>query len=111
MLSKTLLTAFAIIFAGAVSAQAPANPVATPKIDQRQNNQQQRIYQGVASGQLTQKETENLEKRESKIAAHKALAKADGKVTHTERKHLLKEENRASKAIYRQKRDRQPAVR
>ena len=40
---------------GAAFAQTPApkDPMATPRIDQRQANQERRIEQGVASGQLT----------------------------------------------------------
>ena len=55
----------------------------------------------------TPKEQTNLQKRESKIAADEAAAKADGKVTKAERVHLKREENRASKRIYKQKHDRQ----
>ncbi len=110
----TLLAALALTVAGgAVFAQAPAaapaDPLATPKIDQRQVNQQKRIDQGVSSGQLTAQETNRLDKREAKIAADEAKAKSDGKVTRAERRKLLREENHASRAIYRQKHDRQVA--
>ena len=110
---QTLIAALALTVGASAFAQAPAAPVAvkdptaTPKIDQRQVNQQKRIDQGVASGQLTPKETANLEKRETKIAADKAAAKSDGKVTRAERRKLKREENRASAAIKRQKRDDQ----
>lgn len=110
----TLIAAVALTLGGAAFAQAPApapkGPLATPRIDQRQVNQQKRIDQGVASGQLNAKETNRLDKREGKIAADEAKAKADGKVTKAERSHLRREENRASKAIYRQKHDRQTAA-
>ena len=85
--TATVLAAFLLVMAGTAFAQAPAavptpvDPTATPRIDQRQVNQQKRIAQGVASGQLTPQETANLQKRESKIAADEAAAKADGKVT------------------------------
>jgi hypothetical protein len=108
---QALIAAVAVTLCGAAFAQVPApapkDPLATPRIDQRQINQQKRIDQGVASGQLTPKETARLEKRESKIAADKTLAKSDGKVTRAERRRLRREENRASKAIYKQKHDRQ----
>jgi hypothetical protein len=110
---QTLIAALALTVGVSAFAQAPAAPVApkdptaTPKIDQRQVNQQKRIDQGVASGQLTPKETANLEKREAKIAKDEAAAKADGKVTKEERRKLNKEEDRASKAIYKQKHDGQ----
>ena len=110
---QTLIAALALTVGASVFAQAPSAPVvvkdptATPKIDQRQANQQKRIDQGVASGALTPKETAKLEKRETKIAADKAVAKADGKVTRAERRKLKREENHASRAIHRQKHDGQ----
>ena len=109
---QTLIASALLVLGGAAFAQAPApkDPLATPRIDQREVNQQKRIDQGVASGQLNAKETNRLDKREAKIAADEAKAKSDGKVTKAERRHLRHEENRASKAIYRQKHDRQTAL-
>lgn len=113
---NALLTTLLLACSAAAFAQAPApvqDPTATPRIDKRQANQQQRINQGVASGQLTPKEQANLQKREDKIAADKAAAKSDGVVTKQERHKLKREENRASKRITKQKHDRQrvaPAV-
>ena len=107
---RTLIAAVALTLGAAAFAQAPAapaGPLATPRIDQRQVNQQNRIDQGVNSGQLTAREAVRVEKREGKIAVHEAKAKADGVVTPSERRRLRREENRASKAIYRQKHDRQ----
>ena len=54
---------------------------ATPRVDQREANQQGRIAQGAASGQLTAKETNRLEKEQAKIDKVEAKDKADGKVT------------------------------
>lgn len=117
---QTLMTALVLAASGAAFAQpapvipavAPVvkNSVATPGLDQRQVNQQKRIEQGVASGQLTPKETARLGKRESKLEADKQTAKADGKVTPQERKQLQREANHDSKAIYQQKHDRQHAA-
>lgn len=113
---QTLIAALALTVGASAFAQAPAAPVAakdptaTPKIDQRQVNQEKRIDQGVASGALTPKETAKLEKRETRIAADKAVAKSDGKVTKAERRKLKREENRASAAIKRQKNDGQKVV-
>lgn len=106
----SLIAAMAVSAGGAAFAQAPAapkDPVATPKVDQRQTNQQKRIDQGVASGALTTQEAANLQKREAKIEADKQAARADGTVTPAERRKLQREENRASAAIRRQKHDRQ----
>ncbi len=103
---QTLIAALALTVGASAFAQAPAapkDPLATPKIDQRQANQEKRIDQGIASGALTQKEATNLDKRENKIQADKLAAKADGKVTKAERRKIEREQNRASAAIKRQK--------
>lgn len=94
---------FAVLLAAAFAGPAFAQSASTPKIDQRQENQQQRIDKGVASGALTAKETEHLEKREGKIEADKDAAKADGTVTAAERRKLKHEENKTSRAIHRKK--------
>ncbi len=104
---QTLIAALALTIGASAFAQAPTDPTATPRIDQREVNQQKRIDQGVASGQLTPKEAAGLENREAKIANDEAAAKADGKVTTAERVKLKREQNRASRAIYRQKHDGQ----
>ncbi len=79
----------------------------TPRVTRRQANQQDRIAQGVRSGELTSRETAHLETREAKIQHDKKMAKSDGVVTHAERAKLNREENRTSRAIYRQKHDAQ----
>ena len=99
----------AVALIAACAAPAFAQNTATPKIDQRQINQEKRIDNGVKSGQLTAQETRNLDKREAKIEADKQAAKADGKVTMAERRHLRREENRASRAIYAKKHNRRVA--
>ena len=80
---------------------------ATPQVTKRQVNQQERIGQGVNSGELTPAETAHLEGREAKIQEDKKAAKSDGTVTAAERAKLNREENRTSRAIYRQKHDGQ----
>lgn len=79
----------------------------TPRITRRQAHQQERIAQGVHSGELNHRETARLEKREAKIQHDKREAKSDGVVTRRERAKLRHEENRTSRAIHRQKHDRQ----
>lgn len=90
-------------------AQAAAAP-ATPRVDQREANQEKRIQQGVASGQLNAKETHRLDKQQARVQVAEANAKADGKVTTGERKHLREMQNRASKNIHNQKHDAQTAA-
>ncbi|RLJ67564.1 hypothetical protein [Sulfurisoma sediminicola] len=80
---------------------------ATPGVDQRQANQQQRIDQGVTSGQLTTKEAARLDKGQQKVQRQEDKAKADGKVTAKEREHLQKAQDKQSEKIYKEKHDRQ----
>jgi hypothetical protein len=107
---KALITTLALATGAMAMAQTPANAASTPRLDKREAQQQARIDQGVASGQLNAKETNRLDKREAKLNADEAAAKADGKVTHAERRKLEREANRDSKAIHRQKHDKQTAA-
>lgn len=95
LISTTLIAAFAM--------PASAQTTATPNVSKRQALQQKRIAEGVRSGELTAKETANLEAREAKIQADKHAAKSDGVVTTAERAKLQAEENRASRKIYQKK--------
>ena len=88
---------------------ASAGGTATPRVDQREANQQARIDAGVASGQLTARETNRLDKQQARIAKVEAKDKADGTVTKSERVELHRMQNRASKNIYVQKHDAQTA--
>ncbi len=100
-ISAGLLLAFVTITSAGFS------QTKTPVVRERQENQQKRIGEGVKDGELTAKETRHLESREAKIQADKKEAKSDGKVTARERVKLHREQNRASRAIYRQKHDAQ----
>lgn len=102
-LTVTTTLALASLGAFAQAASAPA----TPRVDQREVNQDKRIQQGVASGQLNAKETYRLEKEQAVINQAEANAKADGKVTKQERRKLHHMQDRASKDIHNQKHDAQ----
>ncbi|MCK9990240.1 MAG: hypothetical protein WA112_03255 [Rugosibacter sp.] len=78
---------------------------ATPHIDQRQINQQQRIGQGVQSGTLTNREANHLEQAQERIQGMEDKAKGDGSVTSQERKRLQQAETVQSRHIYQQKHD------
>ena len=84
-----------------------AQTTSTPRIDQRQKNQQQRIDQGVKSGELNRKEAERLQKGQARIQKMENKATADGKVTAKERAKIEKAQDRESKRIYREKHDKQ----
>jgi hypothetical protein len=74
---------------------------------QRNINQQQRIEQGVKSGQLTNRETARLERGESRIDRAEAKAGRDGHVGAGEQRRIQSADNRESRRIYRQKHDAQ----
>lgn len=102
-LSVITLSAASLLLAGGAWAQAST----TPRVDKRQENQQARIDQGVASGQLTVREQRRLEAEQRAIARGESAAKADGTVTPGERRALNRAQNRAGHDIARQKHDRQ----
>lgn len=85
----------------------PAFSQTAPKteVGQRQRNQQERIAQGVRSGQLTAGETARLEGREANL--HREIkndrAANGGKLTPQERRKVNRQQNRTSRAIYRDK--------
>lgn len=87
-----------------VLAFAQAN---TPRVDQRQANQEQRIDQGVASGSLTPREANRLERGQQRVDNIENRAKADGVVTRQERVRLHQAQDVQSRRIYAQKHDRQ----
>ena len=89
----------------AINLQAPAQT--TPKVTQRQKNQQARIKEGIKSGELTRPEAAKLEGEQAKVQAEKRMAKADGKVTPAERAKLRHDQNKASRHIYKEKHDRE----
>jgi hypothetical protein len=86
-----------------------AQTTSTPRIDQRQANQEQRIQQGVKSGSLTQKEAARLEKGQAHVQKMENKAVADGKVTAKERARIEKAQDKQSRKISREKHDKQTA--
>jgi hypothetical protein len=74
---------------------------------QRNVNQDQRIEQGVKSGQLTNREAGKLEKGQARDDHAEARAGANGRVNANEQQRIQKAENKQSKRIYRQKHDAQ----
>ncbi len=76
---------------------------ATPKVTKQQKNQQKRIVEGAASGELTKAEVKELERQQRAINRNKRKAKADGVVTRRERAKLNRQQKNASGNIYRKK--------
>jgi hypothetical protein len=86
-----------------------AAPAEAGQIHNRQVRQQQRIGQGVLSGQLTARETARLEGREAHLNREiGAMRSANGgRLTPGERALVEHQQNRISRSIYRQKHDGQ----
>ena len=74
-------------------------------VGQRRENQQDRIAQGIKSGQLTAGETAKLENQQKGINQQVKADRAanGGKLTPGEKKQINKEQNAASKNIYNKK--------
>ena len=74
-------------------------------INQRRENQQDRIAQGVRSGQLTARETGRLETREARMnhEIRNDRRAHNGHLTAREHAQVTRQQNRMSKSIYRDK--------
>jgi len=75
------------------------------EVNQREENQQKRIANGIHNGSLNPKETANLEKREAGLQKQEQadMAKHNGHLTKAEQRRLNRRENRISRSIYRDK--------
>jgi hypothetical protein len=77
------------------------------RIRNRKENQQDRIAQGVKSGQLTAGETAKLERKEGALnQEERDMRRLDGgKLTPQDRRTINRQQNRLSRQIYREKHD------
>ena len=75
------------------------------QVNRRETRQQQRIGNGVKSGQLTPGETKRLERGEQRLQNNekKDMAKDNGHLTKQDQRQLNRESNRMSKRIYNDK--------
>jgi hypothetical protein len=78
-----------------------------PRIQNRMENQQARIEQGVNTGQLTPWEAGRLERQQSRIGRTEDKMKSDGCLTIRERARLHNRLNNTNRHIYRQRHDGQ----
>jgi Spy/CpxP family protein refolding chaperone len=105
-ITRLALAATLILSPAAIFAQAPATTTTPPPtINQRKENQQDRIAQGVKSGQLTAGETSHLEHQEAGINKEEKGMRAqdNGHLTKQDRKTIKQQQNQESKRIYRDK--------
>ena len=101
-----LLIAGILGVAGLGQAEAEAG-TRDPRVNARQQNQHQRVKQGVRSGELTRRETGALAREQRDIRQLEREYKSDGTLTRDERIDLHQEQNQASRHIYEQKHDAQ----
>jgi hypothetical protein len=105
-----------LMLAGSASAQTSTTSGAGPgvvdpghprvnEVNQREENQQQRIANGVKSGKLNSRQTANLEKRETSVQnrEQKDMSQHNGHLTKAEQKGINRQQNRISKSIYKDK--------
>lgn len=101
---KVILSGAAIfvLSAPAMFAQSTTTNEPPQTIQQRKENQQDRIAQGVQSGQLTAGETKNLETKETGLNKEERTMRSedDGHLTAADRSKLNNQQNRLSNNIY-----------
>ncbi len=101
------MTKFFTLFISLLALNAMAEETtSTPRIDERQQNQEQRIQEGAQSGSLTEVEAKRLEKRQDQIQKMENKAMADGQVSGKEARRIEHRQNQASKQIYKAKHNR-----
>ena len=97
-----LLSGIFVIGASTVSMAGPHG------INARERREQQRINQGIRSGELTRREARRLEEGMARIRTDERYARlSGGGISPRERARLEREMNRESRAIYHQKHDGQ----
>jgi len=119
-ISLLVLAVGGLILTGSAVAQTSTTPsgagpgVVDPgyprvnQVNQREENQQQRIGNGVKNGKLTAQQTSNLEKRENNVQNRekKDMAAHNGHLTKPEQNGINRQQNRISKSIAKDKHDK-----
>ncbi len=101
-LSVMLATGMLLVQPGQISAQNNTNQPKDGSVNDRRQNQQQRIANGVQSGQMTAGETKRIEGREANVnrEIHADRSANGGKLTAQQRQHINRQQNNISKSIY-----------
>lgn len=109
--SNICLNAAGLVCATLISMQSMAQTAPVPdhprenEVNQRLDNQQARIDQGLAKGTMTGQQAARDERHDANIAQREAVdeSKHNGHITKGEQRRLNRSENRNSRHIYRQK--------
>jgi hypothetical protein len=93
-----------VAFAQTTDTTVPGHPRVN-EVDQRLDNQQQRIDAGVASGQINAKQEARDNKTDAKVSQELSAdeAKNNGHITKAEQKKMNKQLNGNSKKIHKQR--------
>lgn len=97
---KTTSITFQLIAASLLTTAAWAQTTPAEQDQQRDVNQQQRIEQGLQSGQLSTKEAGSLERQEQHVDKMEAHDMKNGAITPGEQSRLNAAQNRVSNDIY-----------
>ena len=115
--SLLVLAVGGLMFAGSAAAQTatttsgagpgvvdPGHPRVN-EVNQREENQQKRIANGINNGTMNPAETANVEKREASVQKQEQndMAKHNGHLTKVEQRHLNQRQDRISHSIYKDK--------
>ena len=98
----SLFVAVVFVFGASVASMAGSHG-----INQREYREQQRINQGIRSGELTRGEARRLEAGLARVKIDERFARSDGSLNPRERARLNRELNHESRGIYHQKHDGQ----
>jgi hypothetical protein len=101
---KKLLVVAAL---GALSLPAFAQLNSTPRIDQRQENQERRIEEGVRLGQINRREEARLRAELREIRRMERRALADGRISPREQARIEQAQDQLSRNINRERHDQQ----
>ncbi|HLF98010.1 MAG TPA: hypothetical protein VI457_12780 [Methylococcaceae bacterium] len=99
------LTALFLASGAAIAADWDGRRPRDPAIHARQQDLQQRVNQGIRSGELTAREAWDLRRERNRIRRHEQQYKSDGVLTWEERKDLRRYLNQYRRDIYAQKHD------
>jgi hypothetical protein len=105
LLSAAALFALPAVAQNNGSAAPDSSTPSGQTIQQRKENQQDRIANGVKSGELTAGETSNLEKKESNLNQEERDMRSEdnGHLTSTDKATLNQQQNKLSNQIYQEK--------
>jgi hypothetical protein len=104
MLKQTICAGLA----AAVLMTLPQAAIAQERVDRRQDRQEQRIDRGIEQDQITAREGRRLNRQQNHIDRFENRSRASGDgLNRRERVQLERKQDRASRNITRQRRDRQ----